>query len=342
MRRIVSGPLAALMVLWTIPAPAWASLASRAVGPEGEDDEDLIIIDEGEMEGEEPAAEGEEEAAPPVDDDVSDDLFGTDTRADIPGEAPPPGTTTGKADKDSEAQQIKAEMGLISVVQRQRMLKKGRFELQPQFGITVNDPYVRHYTLGVDFNYWLTNRMALGLTGTGFIGQQTPRYRNIRFQEGLLLTANRVLWQASVNYTYNPFYGKIAIFNRALLHWEGSVTIGGGPMQTQVIPRYPTLHEPFNTFTGGGHVGLMGRFYTRRIDWLSFNAGVRTWIFADKLEPGQRGPDVDPGNPLADLADLDDPDNAKDAADFEVAFNVVFFLGVSFYFPTSFEYTTPR
>jgi hypothetical protein len=61
----------------------------------------------------------------------------------------------------------------------------------------------------------------------------------------VLLTANKVLWQASVNFLYNPFYGKIAVFNRALMHWESFVQVGGGAIQTQVIPRYESLHEPF-------------------------------------------------------------------------------------------------
>jgi hypothetical protein len=39
---------------------------------------------------------------------------------------------------------------------------------------------------------------------------------------------------------------------------------------------------------------------------------------------------------------LDDAANAKSNADKKLAFNVVFFLGVSFYFPTTFQYTTRR
>ena len=342
MRRIVAGPLAALMALWAIPTPAWA--AALRAGPEEE--EDVVVIDDDEMDGgETPPADGGEDGGetppPPGDDggDVDIDLFDEEADTQTPATGDVAGEV-GKQEKDSAEKQIKTDMGLISVVQRQRMLKKGRFELQPQFGITVNDPYVRHYTLGLDLNYWITNRMAIGLTGTGFIGAKTPRYENIRFQEGLLLTANQVLWQASVQYTYNPFYGKIAIFNRWLLHWEGSVWIGGGATQTRVIPRYESLHDPFTTVTGGGQFGLGGRFYTPRIDWLSFDAGVRTWIFADKLEPFGRGPDTGPGG--EDVAALDDPDEAKSESDFDVAFNVVFFLGVSFFFPTSFEYTTPR
>lgn len=339
MRRIVSGPLAALVVLATVPLPAAA--ATRVVqepDPAEEEEDDLVIVDD-EMEGggEEPAPEGETPEEDGGGEEI--DLFGDDTSTEPTDEGGP--ARPGEQDKDSEEKQIQAEKGLITVIQRQRMLKKGRFELQPQVGITVNDPYVRHYTLGLDFNYWFHNRMAIGLTGTGLIGARTPRYDNIRFQEGLLLTANQSLWQASLNFTYNPFYGKIAIFNRALLHWEGSAMIGAGATQTRVIPRYQSLHEPFSTVTGGGHVTLMGRFYGPKLDWLSVDFGVRTWIYADKYEPINRGPDDD-ATGLGDDPTLDDPSAAKDASSFEAAFNVTFFLGVSFFFPTSFDYKTPR
>ncbi len=358
MRRNLSGATVALIVpilsVATLPATAeasptvhsgavassWtASWDSVSEGPEGEGEEedDLVIIDEGE---EEPPAEEGGAGGDPGGGDLDLDLG--DDGSDEPSDDPV--ATGGTAESaGTEEDQIKAEMGLISVVQRQRLLKKGRFELSPQFGITVNDPYVRHYTIGLDFNYWLNNRMAIGLTGTGLIGATTPRYNNIRFQEGLLLTANRTLWQGSVNFTYNPFYGKIAIFNRALLHWEGSLVVGAGGLQTQVIPRYEALHDPFTTVTGGGHFGLMGRFYVPKLDWLSVNFGARTWVYADKAEPINRGPDsalIAMG--VGDDPTLDDPAAAKDAADFEVAFNVTFFLGVSFFLPSSFEYSTPR
>ncbi len=353
MRRNLSGASIALIPLLSITVPASALAAPLGAGsvgwttvvtaqpdaePEGGDGEDdLVIIDEGEddppPEGEDPGDGGD---AGVVDLDLDDDDDGSVDDGPAPESS---GDELG-----TEEDQINAERGLITVVQRQRMLKKKRFELMPQFGITVNDPYVRHYTLGLDFNYWLSNRMAIGLTGTGLIGAKTPRYDNIKIQEGLLLTANRTLWQGSVNFTYNPFYGKIAIFNRALLHWEGGLVVGAGALQTQVIPRYEALHDPFNTITGGGHFGLVGRFYAPKIDWVSFNFGVRSWVYADKLEPINRGPqtDVFGQTGAGDDPSLVDPDAAKDASDYQLAFNVTFFLGVSFFLPTSFEYKTPR
>lgn len=332
MRRIVSGSLTAILVaLSAIPVPAMAATKSAP-----DEEEDVVIIDD--IEGESPPAEGE---TPAPTGDIEADLFGTEATGEADAQVPED-AEIGKQDKDSEERQIKADQGLITVVQRQRMLKKRRFELQPQVGITINDPYVRHTTLGLDLNYWITNRIAVGLTGTGFIGNRTARYDNIRFQEGLLLTANQVLWQASVNFSFNFIYGKIAIFNRALLHWEASFVVGGGPMQTRVIPRFEALHQPFTSFTGGGHIGIMGRFYVPRVNWLSVNWGIRAWGYPDFLEPSARGPFTNANEGETDIAAYDDPATAKKNADRVFGVNVTAFLGVSFYFPTSFEYTTPR
>lgn len=338
MRRIVSGQVALLTAL-LLPHPAQAAMFQPAEGEEGED----MIILEDEMEGEEPAAEGQAQGEQPTGEAAAglDELLEGEDAKEAEAEAKAAASgEVGKQEKDSEEKQIKTETKLITVIQRQRMLKKNRVDIQPQVGISINDPYVRHYSFGAEISYWLTNRMALSLTGTGFVANRTPRYDNIKLQTGLLLTANKVLWQAHLNFQYNPFYGKIAIFNQFLLHWEGYVQIGGGVMQTEVIPRFEALHDPFRTFTGGGQFTIGARLYFPTLDWFSVNFGARTWIYPDKLEPPNRGPGdiMTTGNDPA----LDDPKAAKDAAKFDVQFQTVLFLGLSFYFPTSFEYTTPR
>jgi outer membrane beta-barrel protein len=307
------------------------------------DDDDDIVIDDDEMDGGAAPAEGD--AKPPAEGEAGAEagvdvggLFGDEKKKGATTESTTKGDDGGA---DSEDKQLKEDKAFISVVQRQRFLKKKRFDIQPQFGITANDPFVRHYVVGAEFNYWLTNRMAVGLTGTGFFGNKTSRYSNIRAQEGLLLTANKTLWQASANFLYNPFYGKIAVFNRALMHWEAYIQLGGGVIQTQVLPRFEALHEPFRTISPQGNFAVGSRFYIPSSDFISFNIGVRTWIFPDKLEPAQRGPSTGVDG-LGDLANLNDPAEAKANAQSTLSFNTVVFFGVSFYFPTSFEYTTRR
>jgi hypothetical protein len=336
-------PPPTLLVRAVAPPPAPPAGDEKAEKPEKpEEDEDFVIIDEEEMEGEKEAgeegapAEGEQPEAGASDLDL--DLGG-----DVPAEE------QFKLSAEEREKQLKSEEKLVSSVPRRVFLKapkdengktKGRFELQPQFGISVNDPYVRHYTIGLGLRYWFHNKMGIGLTGTGFIGAKTPRYDNVRFQEGILLTANKILWQASVDFIGVPMYGKAAIFNRAIMHWDGFMGLGGGVMQTEVIPRYEALHEPFRTITGGGYFVIGAEFYIPKLQWFSFSFGVRTWFFPDKLEPTNRGPDTDPGG--VDDPALDPPGAAKSASGFELAYNVLLYLGVSFYLPSRFEYSTPR
>ncbi|MCA9684703.1 MAG: outer membrane beta-barrel domain-containing protein [Myxococcales bacterium] len=220
-------------------------------------------------------------------------------------------------------------------------------------GLTINDPYVRHWAVGAEVNYWLSNRMAIGLNGTAFFGARTPQYDRIRFQEGLLLTANRTLWQASIDYLYEPFYGKIALFNRLLLHWEFYTQIGGGAIHTQNIPRFQAIHPtPFNHITGQLNLGFGLRYYIQNLDFFSVNLGVRTFGYFDAYEPLDRGVSTDPGSggdtiddPTISIGDDPGPAYAKakeQPLGERLAFNVLFFIGVSFHLPPTFEYSYRR
>ena len=214
MRRTFTTTAAAVLLsaAWAVPVPASAALAAPApeeAAAEEEDDDDVVILDDDEMEGDaapdagDGGGGGDTEASGDGGGDgggadasagVSTDLFGEGDKKKDSTESAEKGNA---GDPDSEAQQLKEDKAFISVVQRQRFLKKKRIDIQPQFGITVNDPFVRHYVVGAEINYWITNRLAAGITGTGFFGSKTSRYNNIKAQEGLLLTANKTLWQAS-------------------------------------------------------------------------------------------------------------------------------------------------
>jgi outer membrane beta-barrel protein len=339
MRRILFG-LTALAVC-AVPLPLLAA-------PPVEEEEELVL-DEDEMD----AAPAEE----PAETGPSDTSFLDE--GDEGGEA---GTEVGAAGGGedvtavslSEEDQRKADEREITVIQPQAFLnvytdantgkKKRRIELMPQVGLTINDPYVRHWAAGAEINFWLTNRMALGLNGTAFFGAQTAQYDRIRFQEGLLLTANKTLWQASVDYTYEPFYGKIALFNRLLLHWESYLQIGGGAIHTQNLPRFQAVHPtPFNHITGQLNFAAGVRYYIQNLDWFSVNLGVRTFGFFDAYEPQNRG--VNPAS--GDDPALNDPKEAYRQAKQQplgerLSFNVLFFIGASFYLPPKFDYSFRR
>jgi outer membrane beta-barrel protein len=332
MRRILTGLTALAVCAYPLPLLA---------APPEEDDDELILDDDDDM-----------EATPDAGDGGPSDTSFLDGGSD---DGPEIGGTVGEASADApsltEDQQRKIDERDITVIQPQAFLnvfidssgkKKRRIELMPQVGLTINDPYVRHWTAGAEVNFWLTNRMALGINGTAFFGARTSQYDRIRFQEGLLLTANRTLWQASLDYLYEPFYGKIALFNRLLLHWELYVQIGGGVIHTQNVPRFQAVHpDPYNHITGQLNFASGVRYYIQNLDFMSVNFGVRTFGYFDAYEPQNRG--VGAGDNPA----FDDPAAAYAAAKEvplgqRLAFNVLFFVGVSFYLPPKFDYSYRR
>lgn len=342
MRRILPG-VTTTLVVYALSLPALA-----APPPPEEQPEDELVMDDADAMDAAPD--------PPPGDDKPDDTSFLDEPGDDP--AAEVGAKAGDLEspvKLTEAEQRKIDEKEITVIQPQAFLnvytdsatqkKKFRVELMPQVGLTINDPYVRHWTAGAEVNVWLTNRMAIGLNATAFFGRRTPQYDRIRFQEGLLLTANKTLWQASVDYLYEPFYGKIALFNRLLLHWESYVQIGGGAIHTQNIPRFQAIHPtPYNHITGQVNLAIGARFYIQNLNWFSVNMGVRTFGYFDAYEPANRGVNTSGGTGSEiDDPGLDDPKAAYAAAKKEplgdrLAFNAMFFLGVSFYLPPTFEY----
>lgn len=349
MRRFLTGPAALSAIVALLPLPAYAGNNGN-VQPPGEEEEEDLVLDEDEMEAAAPPPT-EGDGGQPQDTSFleEDDQQKADAAVGV-GDA----GASGEIETLTEEDQEKIDEQMITVVQRQAFLNVykdpdtgktvRRFELEPQFGLSVNDPFVRHYSVGAEFNLWLTNRMALGLTGTGFFGVKTPAYDRVRFQNGLLLTANKYLWQASLNFMYEPFYGKISVFNRALMHWEAFLQVGGGLIHSRVIPRYEAIHDPFDNFNPQGNFTIGARFYASSIDYMSFNFGVRTWVFPDTYEPQNRGPNDEPG-PMGEQIDnpaLDDPDAAKSAGVTKIAFNTLLFIGVSFYLPPRFSYSTRR
>ena len=335
--------LLAACCLLTAPAVAHATgetdIDQRRVEPP-EEEEDELVLDEDEMEAEpEVAPEG---SLDPFGDNEGDPLAASD---DPLGETDAGAQDTLEIQKISPEEQERLDQKLITVTQRQGFLNVykdddgktiRRFELQPVFALSINDPFVKHYAVGAELDFWITNRFAIGVTGAAFFGRKSPAYDRIRYQTSLLLTANEVLWEASGTLLYEMMYGKVALFNRFLLHWEAYVQAGGGVISTRVLPRYEAIHDPFTNFRGQGNFAIGSRFYVTGLDWMSFNFAVRNFVYVDQYEPVTRTPK----DALA--TGVFDPDGAKDAAEKSLTFNSLLYIGLSFYIPPTFQYSTRR
>lgn len=216
----------------------------------------------------------------------------------------------------------------IVVVIRKPFLKVRRTELLPFVGTTMNDNMIRHYTLGGELAYYLTDVLAVGVEGLYYVHSFREPFDLVARQARRLPTINEYNWSAALDFHYVPVYGKFAIFDHSLVTWEALFTAGIGAGQSQVVPR-DTKFPGFTNLLIMPNVGASMRFFLSK--WLTISLGIRDYVFYDHFEPKNR---TDMMYPTAATA--------KDHADGSLINNVMFQIGVSFWLPTTFEYTTFR
>lgn len=194
----------------------------------------------------------------------------------------------------------------IHVVQPKPVLQKGRFELQPKFGFSLNDAINRSFMLGVNANYHITEPLYVGglfewYDYGGALGGETNTFELVSNQTGTDADAAKINYMAGLEVGYVPIYGKFAIFNSGIVYYDIAVTLGGAFISAESV-LLPSAQN-----TGGGLIGISGRAFLTR--WLAVNVFLRDTIFMADLQ-GASG----------SLTNI-----------------VMTGLGVSFYLPTDFE-----
>ena len=277
-----------------------------------------------------PAAAADEKPAAAAEKPAADAPAGDDAAA-APTESLDDDPTKGtKVDENAEtAKPVKVSTGSwadIVVVPRKPFLKGSRFEVAPFTGLSINDNLVRHYAFGADLNFFLSDVFWIGVQGQYFVKAFTDREELIGLQYNRIPTLNRYLYGAAFNLGYVPAYGKFALVNKAIVAWEIFASGGVGWTRSEIIPRNPSDLGWTNDLLTA-NVALGTRFFL--FDWFTLNVAFRDYIMADKFEPTDRMP----GQDLATV---------KSNADSKLVQNVMAYVGVGFYFPTKFQYKSPR
>ncbi len=216
----------------------------------------------------------------------------------------------------------------ILVVVRKPFLKTGRTELAPFVGITMNDNIIRHQSIGGELSYYLTDVLAIGVEGQYFTHTFEEPFDLVARQARRLPTVNEYKWGAALDFHYVPVYGKFAVLDHKLVAWEVFFTAGIGAGESEVIPR-DARFPGFTNFLIQPNVGASMRFFLAK--WLTVSLGVRDYAFIDHFEPVDRSATM---NTTASEASAN--------ADSSFINNIMFQVGISFWIPTSFEYTTFR
>lgn len=224
----------------------------------------------------------------------------------------------------------------IYAVQQIYALRRMRFEINPYAGITLNDQFVSHPSIGLQTNFYITNVIGVGLNGNFYFNSpsefnfQTSRAARI----GQSITEYQ--WNANANFLYVPAYGKFSGFSDFIFHYDFYLIGGVGAISTRPIAVVDPDNRTFDwkpkvAFNVGGGIRI---FFNR---WFAFNAELRDYIFFDELENQTIAGGVDAeGRPNAQ-----NPDTWL-AEDLSFTNNVQAQIGLSFFLPPTWEYRLPK
>ncbi len=195
----------------------------------------------------------------------------------------------------------------VKAVQRKGFLKRGRFQLTALFAPTVNDAFFQKYGFAGRLAYNLRDSLALGVRGSIFGSVETDyRKQAVRaFQS--LPSASKVHNELMGEVIWSPVYGKVAFLGHSIVHFDLFLLAGFGGVRsdTSLAPRNEGWHVA--TDFGGGV-----RFYPS--EFLALEAGLLATLYPDQT-----------------ARDL--PATLQKV--------IVATVGISFFFPTRFEYVYP-
>lgn len=218
-------------------------------------------------------------------------------------------------------------------VQQIYALRYHRFEVNPYFGLSMNDQFVQHPGPGLGLNFYVLNTLAIGVNGNFYQGLNSVSSFNLQTSRAARVgePITEYQWGVNGNVTYVPAYGKFAGFGDFIFHYDFYVLAGGGVISTRPV----AVIDPDNrTFTfkpkGNIHVGGGLRIFFNR--WLALTLEISDYIYWEKLE-----------NPIiaSTLADAQNPSTwLKDGS--AITNNVQAQVGLSVFLPFSWEYRLPK
>lgn len=219
--------------------------------------------------------------------------------AQEPASKPPAAAPAAAPAREKEKVEVREDR--IKAIQKKPFLKKGRFDLSPRFVMSLNDAFYQKMGGGASVAYFLADSLGLELSGAYVGTVQTDMVVFFQQANQALPKVSQLQYWLTLNAQWSPLYGKLSLFNDAIVFFDAYLVGGFGIAQTETGPRFAS------------NIGIGLRYFVN--SWLVVGLEVRDLIYTEKLRL-----DVQ----RTDYTDIQN--------------HVMLSAGVSFYLPTSFEY----
>ncbi|MEM6531891.1 MAG: outer membrane beta-barrel domain-containing protein [Myxococcota bacterium] len=199
-----------------------------------------------------------------------------------------------------EEEQAKTLAERIPSVTRRTFVKKGRLQIAPTLGLSLNDPFYDHITVGAALHYHVVESLSIGFNGNysitldndvgvaGGVGEFTNQF-------------DRAAYTAFLEVAWAPIYGKLSLLAENVLHFDTYISVGGGVVGLDQGD--PAI---------AGSVAIGQHYFMN--DWMALRIEVRDQIFTMARAVG---PEVVEDSQLQNL--------------------LTFTIGLAFYVPSDFE-----
>ncbi|GEJ55919.1 hypothetical protein AMYX_06600 [Anaeromyxobacter diazotrophicus] len=195
----------------------------------------------------------------------------------------------------------------VKAVQRKGFMKAHRLELGLAFPATVNDAFYEKVGFGGKLAYNFEDSFALALRGAYYTQLRSNHVREAKAAFSSQLLQSELNGQLMLDGIWSPVYGKVAWLGSSIVHFDVYLLAGFGGVwsATSSAPRKEGPH--IATDFGGGI-----RFYPK--SWLAIDGGLIATLYPD--QPVTQAPST-------------------------VQKVVAAQLGVSIFWPFTFEYVYP-
>ena len=217
----------------------------------------------------------------------------------------------------------------VFAVQQLFVLRRSRLEISPFWQVPLNDQFVGHSGPGLGLNFWITNVLAVGLSGNYYQPFNSESEFNFQTRRAARISVplTEYQWNGNLNFTYTPIIGKYAGFDDFIFQYDAYVVGGVGAISTRPIPVIDPDNRGFDWSTKlAFNAGVGLRIFFNR--WLAATLEVRDYIFNDTLEA------------TTIAADAQNPETWE--GETQLTNNVQAQIGISIFFPFSFEYRLPK
>jgi outer membrane beta-barrel protein len=206
-----------------------------------------------------------------------------------------------KAPPAEEKKEVEVREDRIKSIQRRAFLKRNRWELAPNFCVSVNDAFYQKMGIGATGSYHLADGLGLEVQGIYIVNFQTDMVNFFQRANEALPRVSQMRYYFMGSLLWSPLYGKLSFFTDDIVAFDAYLIGGFGMVYTETGAKLAS------------NLGLGLRYFIT--SWLAIKLEVRDLIYTETLHLDQVH---------TDYSDIQN--------------QLMVGLGVSFFLPTDFEY----